>query len=171
VALDPRLKLSRSWTTRPRRPRESEGAYNFVDEPTFEARAVAGGFLEHAEFLGHRYGTPVPDLDDGLDHLLEIDLQGVRQVKARLPDTVVIFLTPPSEAVQRERLRLRGDDEAAIERRLATGRDEVRQAAELADHQVVNLDLDRTVADVAAILAGHRRRAPASPGVDPVGGS
>jgi guanylate kinase len=162
--------LSRSWTTRPQRPHEPDDAYVFVDRATFEAQAAAGGFLEWAEFLGNLYGTPIPELAPDRDLLLEIDLQGAKQIKARFPESVVILLVPPSPEAQAQRLRARGDDEAAVARRLAKGEEEMAVGAGLADHRVVNQDIDQTLTDVAGILGGHRRSAPASPGADSLGG-
>ncbi len=156
VAEDPRLWLSRSWTTRERRPGEPEDAYVFVDRSTFEARAAAGGFLEWAEFLGHLYGTPVADPVPGRDVLLEIDLQGARQVRHLRPDATLILLLPPSPAVQAERLRARGDDEAHIARRLAEGAAEERSGRAIADAVVVNGTVAQATAEVAGILADHR---------------
>jgi len=148
--------LSRSWTTRPRRVGERPDAYTFVDADAFGAKVDAGGFLEWAEFLGHRYGTPVPEPPEGCDVLLEIDLQGARQVLARDPGAVVVLLLPPSPAVQAERLRERGDDEAEVARRLSKGQEEEAQGRALTPYVVVNDDLDRAVAEVAGILDAHR---------------
>lgn len=156
MAADPRLWLSRSWTTRPRRPGEPADAYEFVDRATFEERARAGGFFEWAEFLGHLYGTPLAEPPPGRDVLLEIDLQGARQVRSRRPDAVLILLRPPSAEAQAERMRARGDDEDRITARLEAGQEEERAGLELADAVVVNADLDRAVAEVAGIL--ERRR-------------
>ena len=99
----------------------------FVDRPTFEARVAEKGFFEWAEFLGNLYGTPIPDPPPGSDVLLEIDLQGARQVRDKQKDAVLILLTLPSVAVQTARLRARGDDEAHVQRRLAAGAEEERQ--------------------------------------------
>jgi guanylate kinase len=153
---DPRLWLSRSWTTRPRRPGESEDAYLFVDRATFESRVAAGGFYEWAEFLGNLYGTPVADPEPGCDVLLEIDLQGAREVRRLRPDATLVLLLPPSPEAQAERLRGRGDDEEHIARRLAEGVDEERQGREIADAVVVNTTVAQATADVASILGSRR---------------
>ncbi len=169
VARDPGLWLSRSWTTRPRRPAEPADAYVFVDRPTFEARVADGGFLEWAEFLGHLYGTPRPAPPPGCDVLLEIDLEGARQVVAQDPGALVVLLVPPSEAVQADRLRQRGDDEAHVAVRLAKGRQEERDGRQLAAHVVVNEDVDQAVAEVAGIVErtrAARRARPAAVGTD-----
>jgi guanylate kinase len=156
VESDPTLWLSRSWTTRPRRPGESEDAYVFVDRATFEARVDAGGFFEWAEFLGNLYGTPVTDPEAGCDLLLEIDLQGAREVRRLRPDATLVLLLPPSPEVQAERLRGRGDDEDHIARRLAEGADEERQGRQIADAVVVNTTVAQAAADVASILGSRR---------------
>jgi len=157
VARDPSLWLSRSWTTRPRRPGEPADAYVFVDRPTFERRVAAGGFLEWAEFLGHLYGTPLPEPPPGRDVLLEIDVQGARQVRARRPDALVVLLVPPSPAVQRARLLARGDSPEHVERRLAMSDEETRAGAALAGaNRVVNDQVDRAVSEVAAIVERAR---------------
>ena len=152
VAADPRLWLSRSWTTRARRPGEPEDAYVFVDRPTFEAKAAAGGFFEWAEFIGNLYGTPVPEPGAERDVLLEIDLQGAIQVRDLRPDATLVLLLPPSAEVQADRLRGRGDDEEHVRRRLAEGAEEERVGRRIADHVVVNGTVAQATADVASIL-------------------
>jgi guanylate kinase len=156
VEADQRLWLSRSWTTRPRRDGEPEDAYVFVDRPTFESRVAANGFFEWAEYLGNLYGTPVTDPVPGRDVLLEIDLQGARQVRRLRPDATLILLLPPSPEVQEARLRARGDSEDHIARRLAEGAVEERGGREIADAVVVNDSLAQATADVASILALRR---------------
>ncbi len=156
---DPSLWLSRSWTTRPQRSGEPDDAYVFVDRTAFESRAASAGFFEWAEFLGNLYGTPVPEPPPGKDVLLEIDLQGARQVRHLRPDATLILLRPPSTLVQVERLRARGDDEAHIARRLAAGEDEERAGMALADASVVNDDLVRATAAVAGIVEDRRAAA------------
>ncbi|HEX2193021.1 MAG TPA: guanylate kinase [Acidimicrobiales bacterium] len=155
----PKLWLSRSWTTRPRRASDAPDAYRFVDRATFESRADAGGFIEWAEVFGNLYGTPVPEAPPGHDVLLEIDVQGAEQVRARTPDAVVILLLAPSRAAQEERLRGRGDDDATVSRRLAEAEREEVKGRELADHVVVNDDLTRATGEVAAIVEAHRTQA------------
>ncbi len=155
----PRLWLSRSWTTRPRRPSDAPDAYRFVDRATFEERVAAGGFVEWAEVFGNLYGTPVPEPPSGHDVLLEIDVQGAEQVRARAPDAVVILLLAPSRAAQEERLRGRGEDDSTVARRLAEAEQEEAKGRALADHVVVNDDLRRATEEVAAIVEAHRTEA------------
>ncbi len=152
----PRLWLSRSWTTRPRRPSDAPDAYRFVDRATFEEHAEGGGFVEWAEVFGNLYGTPVPDPPPEHDVLLEIDVQGAEQVRTRIPDAVVILLLAPSRAAQEARLRGRGEDDDTVSRRLAEAEREEAKGRELADHVVVNDELNRATAEVAAIVEAHR---------------
>jgi len=156
VANDPDLWLSRSWTTRPRRPGERDDAYVFVDRAAFEEHIAAGGFFEWAEFLGNLYGTPVPDPPPGRDVLLEIDLQGAQQVRRLRPDAALILLLPPSTEAQEERLRARGDDEGHIAKRLRAGRAEEREGRAIADAVVVNRDIPQATAEVAGIVGRYR---------------
>jgi guanylate kinase len=164
VERDPRLWLSRSWTTRARRPTERPDAYVFVDRQTFEDAMQRGEFLETNEFAanGHLYGTPWPDPPEegpegSPDVVLEIDLNGARQVKARYPDAVVILVEPPSREELERRLRGRGDDDEAVRQRLFLADAEVAEGRILADHVVVNDSLDRATDEVARILDAHRR--------------
>lgn len=162
----PGLWLSRSWTTRERRPGEPDDAYVFVDRTAFEAHALGGGFFEWAEFHGNLYGTPVPGPVEGRDVLLEIDLQGARQVRSKRPDATLILLVPPSPEVQESRLRARGDDEAHIAKRLRTGADEDRSGRQIADQVVVNHDVTQATADVAGIVERCRLAALRGQGTD-----
>jgi guanylate kinase len=128
-----------------------------VDRPTFEEHRAAGGFLESVEFLGSLYGTPFPDPPASKDVVLEIDLEGAKQVKARYPDALVVLLLPPSVEEQAERLRGRGDLDAEAARRIEKGVEEERLGRALAHYVVVNDDIDRAVTQVAGILARHRK--------------
>jgi guanylate kinase len=154
LQLDPQIRLSRSWTTRSRRPEEPEDAYVFVDRDTFHRRVGEGGFLEWTEFpgTGHLYGTPTLSDDSGIQ-LLEIELDGAQQVKAVYPESVLILIVAPSRQAQEERLRRRGEDEVSVGRRLDIGTDEQELGARLADRVVVNDDVDRAAREVAGIIA------------------
>ena len=159
----PDLVLSRSWTTRPRRPGEAEDAYVFVERDRFEAHRQRGGFLEWNELPsnGHLYGTPIPPDGGPPELLLEIELNGARQVKERYPDATLIFVLPPSVEELEARLRGRGDDEESVARRLRLGAEEMRRGPEVADHLVVNDDVDRAAGQVADIIMSRRpRRSP-----------
>lgn len=128
----------------------------WVTPEEFRRRVAAGGFLEWAEYLGNLYGTPTPEPPAGADVLLEIDLQGAAQVRARCPDAVVVLLLPPSEEVQRARLLARGDSPEHVERRVQKGREEEAIGRELAAHVVVNGDLEEAVRELAGIVARTR---------------
>jgi guanylate kinase len=158
LELDPNLWLSKSWTTRPRRPGESDEAYEFVDRKTFQDRIAAQGFSEWTEFAGsgELYGTPTLDSPDGQDVVLEIELDGAQQIKRRHPDAILILLVAPSGAVREERLRARGDDDASVQRRLEVGHAEERLGRQLADHVVINDDIDRAARELAGIIGAQR---------------
>ena len=160
VGRDPQLWLSRSWTTRAQRPGEADSAYVFTDRAAFEQRIAAGGFLEWTEFLGNYYGTPMPQPDPGSDVVLEIEVDGARQVKAARPDALLIFVLPPTRDEQERRLRGRGDTTDTVVARLRKAEDEEPVGRALADHVVVNDDLEDTIDEMLAIIAraraGHR---------------
>ena len=166
VAQDTSIWLSRSWTTRPPRPGERErGAYEFVDKETFEDAISRGEFFEWAEFLDNLMGTPIPDPPAGADVLLEIDVQGAEQVLVQRPDAVVVLLLPPSAEVQAARLAARGDDDEHVRRRVELGRSEVERGARIADHTIVNEDLQQAVSELRAIVG--RTRSAAARAVNP----
>ena len=156
VEADPHLWLSRSWTTRSRRPGESPYAYQFVDRATFVEHIERGGFLEWAEVFDNLYGTPLPTPPAGADVVLEIDVQGAQQIRAKYPDAVLVFVEPPSRLAQETRLRSRGDAPEVVVRRLAKAAAEEQIGRRIADHLVINDDLARAVDEVAAIVAKHR---------------
>jgi guanylate kinase len=173
----PNLELSVSVTTRARRPAERDGIdYTFVDDAEFDRLIEEGELLEWAEVFGARYGTragPIHRaLDAGRDALLEIDVQGARQVREAMPEAVLVFLAPPSLAELERRLRSRGTEDAArLRRRLEKASDEL-EAASRFDRQVVNDDLERASSQVAAMIEasrGHRgsRGSLKAPGPEP----
>lgn len=163
LARVPGVRLSISTTTRPPRPGESEGEhYHFVSPETFERQAAAGAFLEYARVHGNFYGTSraavEPPLARGEDVLLEIDWQGARQVRAKVPDAVGIFILPPSRAELERRLRSRGQDsEEVIARRLAAAREEMSHYHEF-DYVVVNEDFERALDELRCIFVSRRLR-------------
>lgn len=163
LARAPGLKLSVSYTTRPPRPGEVDGRdYHFVDAATFDAMVAADAFVEYARVFGNAYGTAEAALREvlagGHDLLLEIDWQGARQVRARFPDAVTVFIAPPSIAALEERLRGRGSDgDEVIARRMAQARDDLAHFGEY-DYLVVNDRFDAALDDLAAILAAERLR-------------
>ena len=163
VHILPDLALSRSYTSRPARPGETDGVdYNFVSRPRFEAMVAANAFLEWADVFGNLYGTCAEDalreLDRGRDLVLVIDVQGARQVRARCADTVGVFVMPPSFAILEQRLRGRSKDpEAAIQRRLATARAEVAAFTEY-DYVIVNDELEACVDRLRGIVLAERTK-------------
>jgi guanylate kinase len=162
LSRDPRgLVLSVSATTRPPRPGELDGRdYSFVSHDRFEEMAARGALLEWAEVFGNKYGTPMDFVDVQLanekDVILEIDVQGARQIRDRVPDAILILLEPPTLNELARRLRGRGtESEEKIARRLAAAARELAER-DWFDHAVVNDDLQRASSQVAAIIdASH----------------
>jgi guanylate kinase len=157
------LARSRSYTSRRARPGEVDGVdYNFVERSAFEALVARDGFLEWADVFGNLYGTGRQEtearLAAGFDLVLVIDVQGARQVRARMRDAVGIFLLPPSFEVLETRLRGRcPDEEPVIRRRLEAARAEVGAVTEY-DYVVVNDELVRCVGELCAIVTAERAR-------------
>ena len=156
-SLRPDLVFSVSATTRPPRAGEIDGVhYRFVDSAGFEAMIARGQLLEWAEFAGHLYGTPAGPVEEALaagdDVLLEIELQGARQVRDTAPDAIRVFLAPPSWEVLVERLQgRRTESPEVIERRLATARVELAAEGEFA-HTVVNASVDEAAEAILALV-------------------
>lgn len=171
LEMEPELALSISATTRPRRPGELDGVhYFFKTQPDFDAMAEGGELLEYARFLDRSYGTPRAPveaaLEAGRDVLFDIEWQGHRQLRGKLPgDVVGIHLLPPSLAELERRLRGRAQEsEAEIARRLDIARQEIAHWSDF-DHVLVNRDFDRTVAEVRAILHAARSTRARQPGL------
>jgi guanylate kinase len=159
----PGTMASTSCTTRARRATEASGkCYDFVTEAEFDAMVARGEFLEYARVFGkHSYGTPKKWLQEsrnkGLDLVLEIDVQGTAQVKEKLPESVAIFILPPSREELERRLRSRGQDsDDEIARRLAKSRDEIAQFGKYYDFCVVNEDVERAGREAQAIVTALR---------------
>jgi guanylate kinase len=153
----PRLEVSVSATTRLPRVGEVDGRdYHFLDPDEFERRVREGDFLEHATYSGHRYGTLRSEVDarlhGGISVLLEIEVQGARQVRAAMPEAVQVFIAPPDPADLRRRLEGRGkDDPEAIESRLETAETELEAQGEF-PHVVVNDDIERAAGELERIV-------------------
>lgn len=160
LARRPDIYFSVSFTTRKPREGEQDGVnYNFTTRADFEARIQAGEFLEYAEYNGNFYGTSMKvlreKLAEGVDVLLEIDVQGAAKVREKLPEAVLIFLIAPSFAELEARLRGRGSEtEESVQRRLAIAKEEAKAVAGY-DYIIVNDTIPQTVAEFFAILTAE----------------
>jgi guanylate kinase len=161
----PHVWVSVSCTTRPPRPGEREGVqYYFVTDTEFDRQVEAGELLEHAEFAGHRYGTPraavEAKLRAGTPTLLEIDLQGARQVRTAMPEVLLVFLAPPSWTELERRLATRGTESGAgLSDRLARAQIEMAAQGDF-DAVVINDDVPRAAAELVALIDGDGPSAP-----------
>jgi guanylate kinase len=160
----PALELSVSATTRPARPGERDGVdYHFLDAEEFERRVLAGDFVEHADYAGRRYGTLRSELDArvaaGVPVVLEIEVQGARQVRAAMPSAVQVFIAPPSLDALRTRLVGRGSDgPEEVSRRLGVAEQELLAQSEFA-YVVVNDRLEDALSELVSIVAAELERA------------
>jgi guanylate kinase len=151
------LELSVSATTRDPRPGERDGVeYHFLSDEEFDRRLAEGDFVEHAEYSGHRYGTLRSELDrrsaQGVPVVLEIEVQGARQIRERMPEACQIFIAPPSLDALRARLVGRGTNTPEdVERRLQTAREELEAGPEF-PHVVVNDRLEQAVDELESIV-------------------
>ncbi|MDQ3562930.1 MAG: guanylate kinase [Pseudomonadota bacterium] len=161
TAAQPGVSLSISFTTRPIRAGEREGVdYHFIGEARFEAMIAQSAFMEFARVFGHYYGTSrewvESHLTNGTDVVLEIDWQGARQVRKAWPQSIGIFILPPSYQDLEHRLKTRGmDDEEVIRRRMLAAVNEMSHYSEY-DYLLVNDDFDRALGDLRAILRAGR---------------
>ncbi|MCW8125467.1 guanylate kinase [Microbulbifer halophilus] len=163
VDSDSQLTVSVSHTTRPIRPGEQEGVnYHFVSRDAFRQMLDRNAFLEHAQVFDNYYGTSQEwvekTLAEGTDVILEIDWQGAAQVRRLMPDTVGIFILPPSQEALRQRLTGRGqDDDSVIERRMDQAIDEMSHYPE-ADYLVINDTFEHALEELRAIVLAQRQR-------------
>lgn len=161
----PELELSVSATTRSPRPGEQDGVdYHFMTTEEFERNVQEGNFVEHADYAGRRYGTLRSELESrierGVPVVLEIEVQGARQIRSAMPDAVQLFVAPPSLQELRNRLVGRGtDDSDEVERRLLVAKNEIDARSEFA-HVVVNDRLDDAVERLAEIVSAECGEAP-----------
>lgn len=153
----PELKFSISTITRPMREGETEnGKYRFVSVEKFKEMIENDMLLEHNNFVGNYYGTPkqyvVDNLNSGFDVVVEVDVNGAKQIREKMPEATSIFICPPSFEILKSRLSARGTDSAeAVEKRLNASLGEIKRATEY-DYIVVNDKLENTVDDVVAII-------------------
>ncbi|MCK7594487.1 guanylate kinase [Pseudomarimonas salicorniae] len=163
LEIEPTISLSISFTSRGARPGERHAQhYHFVSKDEFETMIAAGEFFEHAVVHGDYKGTArqsvEPQLAAGRDVLLEIDWQGARQVRAKIPEAITVFILPPSRAALDERMRKRGQDsEAVIQQRLAAAREEMSHLHDF-DYVIVNEDFDAAVQEMRSIFIASRLR-------------
>ena len=163
LARDANISLSISFTSRQPRPGERHAEhYHFIGADEFKAMVAEGDFFEHALVHGDWKGTARqsvdPQLSAGRDVLLEIDWQGARQVRSKIPDAVSVFILPPSRAALEERMRKRGQDsEAVIQQRLAAAREEMSHYGEF-DYVIVNEDFETAVGEMCSIFTASRLR-------------
>ncbi len=163
IGRDPRVQLSISYTTRSPRPGEVNGRdYHFVDVPAFIAMRERGEFVEWAEVHGNYYGTSRPALElqmsNGRDLVLEIDWQGAQQVRRLFPQSVGVFVLPPSIEELERRLRTRGQDsDDVIRRRVAAALGEMQHVGEF-DFVIINKDLAVALEDLMAAVRASRLR-------------
>jgi len=163
----PELELSVSATTRAPRLGEIDGVdYVFLDQEEFERRVQEGDFVEHARYSGNRYGTLRSELERrmaaGRPVVLEIEVQGARQVRAAMPEAVQVFIAPPGESALRTRLVTRGTDSAeAVAARLSTARGELEAQAEFA-HVVVNDRLEDAISELESVVRSSLAENPAA---------
>jgi guanylate kinase len=156
----PGLELSISATTRPPRPGERDGAdYHFLSSAEFDRRAAADDFLEHARYSGNRYGTLRSEVERrlraGRPVVLEIEVEGARQVRAAMPDAVAVFIAPPSREALRARLIGRGTDTPEqVDERMRTAEREMEARPEFA-HVIVNDRLEQATEELAGIVRGE----------------
>jgi guanylate kinase len=156
----PQLQLSVSATTRAPRPGERDGLdYHFLSAEEFERRVRAGDFVEHADYAGRRYGTLRSELQErvqaGIPVVLEIEVQGARQIRTTMPEAVQVFIAPPSLTDLRARLVGRGTDgDEEVRRRLSVAEEELAARAEFA-HVVVNDDLEHALAELTGIVSAE----------------
>jgi guanylate kinase len=161
----PGLEMSVSATTREPRDSEENGHdYHFLDREEFDRRARGDEFLEHATYSGHRYGTLRPEVERrlarGASVVLEIEVQGARQVRAAMPESVLVFIAPPAPDALRARLEGRGTDSARdIDERLRTAELELAAQEEFG-HVIVNDEIERAASDLERIVRSELDRDP-----------
>jgi len=163
LASVPGLMFSISYTTRAPRGNEVDGEnYRFISRKEFEARIAQDEFLEHAQVFGNYYGTHRGVLDraqkEGLDLVLDIDVQGARQLKGKIPEAVTVFILAPSREILEQRLRARSEDaDAVIQRRLRDAANEIRNYS-VYDYVLINQELTQSDETLAAIVRAERVR-------------